>query len=178
MSVCITVGIQFGFFCGHNYTPTTIHNKYRWRKCSYYLEIVLSSLGDLDVDITSCADRLHSIWQKYAVEIIAKRSIQYERQHIPLLAPSGPRSIVHSSMLPNGANNSLTSSSDCCLLSIPTNSFRSVWFRSPTMRGAGGGMCVEWGVFVFSTSRATQLTPSTISHPVSDRERASETAVK
>lgn len=43
----------------------------------------------------------------------------------PLLAPSGPRSIVHSSIAPNGINNCLTSSSDCCLLSMPTKSFRS-----------------------------------------------------
>lgn len=43
----------------------------------------------------------------------------------PLLAPSGPRRIVHSSMTPNGVNNCLTSSSVCCLLSMPTNSFRS-----------------------------------------------------
>lgn len=44
---------------------------------------------------------------------------------LPLLAPSGPLSIVHSSIIPNGVNNCLTSSSVCCLLSIPTKSFRS-----------------------------------------------------
>lgn len=44
----------------------------------------------------------------------------------PLLAPSGPLKIVHSSIVPKGANNCLTSSSVCCLLSIPTNSFLSV----------------------------------------------------
>lgn len=46
--------------------------------------------------------------------------------NLPLLAPSGPRSIVHSSIVPNGVNSCLTSSSVCCLLSIPTKSFRSV----------------------------------------------------
>lgn len=45
--------------------------------------------------------------------------------NLPLLAPSGPRKIVHSSIVPNGVNNCLTSSSVCCLLSIPTNSLRS-----------------------------------------------------
>lgn len=43
----------------------------------------------------------------------------------PLLLPSGPRSTVHSSMTPKGWNSRSTSSSDCCLFSIPTNSFRS-----------------------------------------------------
>lgn len=43
----------------------------------------------------------------------------------PLLVPSGPRSTVHSSMVPKGSNIFLTSSSACCLLSIPTNSLRS-----------------------------------------------------
>lgn len=44
---------------------------------------------------------------------------------LPLLAPSGPLRIVHSSMVPKGANSCLTSSSVCCLLSMPTNSFLS-----------------------------------------------------
>jgi hypothetical protein len=44
---------------------------------------------------------------------------------LPLLCPSGPRRIVHSSMVPYGRNNCLTSSSVCCLLSIPTKSLRS-----------------------------------------------------
>jgi hypothetical protein len=48
-----------------------------------------------------------------------------KEQSLPLLVPSGPRRIVHSSMVPNGANNWRTSSSVCCLLSIPTNSFLS-----------------------------------------------------
>lgn len=43
----------------------------------------------------------------------------------PLLLPSGPRSTVHSSMTPKGWKSLSTSSSDCCLLSMPTNSFRS-----------------------------------------------------
>lgn len=46
---------------------------------------------------------------------------------LPLLAPSGPRRIVHSSIVPNGVNSCFTSSSVCCLLSIPTKSFRSVY---------------------------------------------------
>lgn len=36
--------------------------------------------------------------------------------------------MVHSSIVPKGANNCLTSSSVCCLLSMPTNSFRSPRF--------------------------------------------------
>lgn len=43
----------------------------------------------------------------------------------PLLLPSGPRRMVHSSIVPKAVNNCLTSSSVCCLLSIPTNSFLS-----------------------------------------------------
>lgn len=43
----------------------------------------------------------------------------------PLLVPSGLRRTVHSSMWPKGWNRRLTSSSPCCLPSIPTNSFRS-----------------------------------------------------
>lgn len=39
--------------------------------------------------------------------------------------PSGPLSIVHSSIVPNGAKSWRTSSSVCCLLSMPTNSFLS-----------------------------------------------------
>ena len=45
--------------------------------------------------------------------------------HLPLLVPSGPRKIVHSSIVPNALNSCLTSSSFCCLLNIPTKSFRS-----------------------------------------------------
>lgn len=60
-------------------------------------------------------------------------------EHRPLLAPSGPRSIVHSSIVPKGANISLTSSSDCSLLSIPTNSFRSArWSSWSARRGRLG----------------------------------------
>lgn len=44
---------------------------------------------------------------------------------LPLLVPSGPRSTVHSSMLPNGSNIFLTSASVCCFPSMPTNSFLS-----------------------------------------------------
>lgn len=44
---------------------------------------------------------------------------------LPLLVPSGPRSTVHSSMLPKGSNIFLTSVSVCCFPSIPTNSFLS-----------------------------------------------------
>ena len=43
----------------------------------------------------------------------------------PLLAPSGPLRIVHSSIVPNGVKSCRTSSSVCCLLSIPTKSLRS-----------------------------------------------------
>lgn len=49
-----------------------------------------------------------------------------KRSHwVPLLVPSGPRSTVHSSMVPKGSNIFLTSSSVCCFPSIPTKSFRS-----------------------------------------------------
>lgn len=43
----------------------------------------------------------------------------------PLLVPSGLRRTVHSSMWPKGWKRRRTSSSPCCLPSIPTNSFRS-----------------------------------------------------
>ena len=43
----------------------------------------------------------------------------------PLLWPSGPRRMVHSSIEPKDWKSCLTSSSLCCLLSIPTKSFRS-----------------------------------------------------
>lgn len=42
-----------------------------------------------------------------------------------MLVPSGPRSTVHSSMVPKGSNIFRTSSSVCCFPSIPTKSFRS-----------------------------------------------------
>jgi hypothetical protein len=43
----------------------------------------------------------------------------------PLLFPFWSLNIVHSSIFPNGWNNCLTSSSVCCLLSMPTKSFLS-----------------------------------------------------
>lgn len=43
----------------------------------------------------------------------------------PLLFPSGPRRMVHSSMQPKDSKRRRTSSSDCCLLSMPTKSFLS-----------------------------------------------------
>lgn len=43
----------------------------------------------------------------------------------PLLAPSGPRRTVHSSIWPKVSKSRRTSSSLCCLPSIPTNSFLS-----------------------------------------------------
>lgn len=48
-----------------------------------------------------------------------------QKTNVPLLPPSGPLSIVHSSILPKGAKSCRTSSSVCCLLSIPANSFLS-----------------------------------------------------
>lgn len=53
---------------------------------------------------------------------------------LPLLVPSGPRSTVHSSMVPKGSNIFRTSSSVCCFPSIPTKSF-----RSSGGEGIGGG---------------------------------------
>lgn len=53
---------------------------------------------------------------------------------LPLLVPSGPRSTVHSSMVPKGSNIFRTSSSVCCFPSIPTKSF-----RSSGRQGTGGG---------------------------------------
>lgn len=43
----------------------------------------------------------------------------------PLLFPSGPLRMVHSSMHPKDSKRRRTSSSDCCLLSMPTKSFLS-----------------------------------------------------
>lgn len=68
---------------------------------------------------------------KYLALVHSQRSKQVKNKiktgygPLPLLFPSGPRRMVHSSIVPKGANNCLTSSSLCCLLSIPTNSFRS-----------------------------------------------------
>ena len=44
---------------------------------------------------------------------------------LPLLVPSFPLRMVHSSIAPNGLTNCRTSSSVCCLLSIPMKSLRS-----------------------------------------------------
>ena len=44
---------------------------------------------------------------------------------LPLLAPSAPLSIVHSSTFPKGWTSLRTSSSLCCLLNMPTKSLRS-----------------------------------------------------
>lgn len=65
--------------------------------------------------------------------------------HTPLLLPSGPRRIVHSSMFPKASKRRRTSSSDCCLLSIPTKSFLSSRtklgdaYRGQRRSSAGGG---------------------------------------
>lgn len=65
--------------------------------------------------------------------------------HTPLLLPSGPRRIVHSSMFPKASKRRRTSSSDCCLLSIPTKSFLSSRtklgdaYRGQRRSNAGGG---------------------------------------
>lgn len=48
----------------------------------------------------------------------------------PLLAPSGPLSTVHSSILPKGSNIFLTSVSDSCFPNIPTNSFLSTYRKT------------------------------------------------
>ncbi len=50
---------------------------------------------------------------------------QSHKQNSPLLFPSGPLRMVHSSMLPKDSKRRRTSSSDCCLLSMPTKSFLS-----------------------------------------------------
>ena len=54
---------------------------------------------------------------------------------LPLLFPSGPLRTVHSSMTPYGSKRRYTSSSVCCLFSIPTNSFLS----SETNKGRNKG---------------------------------------
>ena len=59
---------------------------------------------------------------------------------LPLLVPSGPRSTVHSSMVPKGSNIFRTSSSVCCFPSIPTKSFRS----SGGERIGGGADAGPW----------------------------------
>lgn len=65
------------------------------------------------------------------------------RRRLPLLVPSGPRSTVHSSMVPKGSNIFRTSSSVCCFPSIPTKSF-----RSSGGEGIGGGADAgPWGHF-------------------------------
>lgn len=58
---------------------------------------------------------------------------------LPLLVPSGPRSTVHSSMLPNGSNIFLTSASVCCFPSMPTNSFLSSKGKQVAKGGMRGG---------------------------------------
>lgn len=61
-------------------------------------------------------------------------------QPLPLLVPSGPRSTVHSSMLPNGSNIFLTSVSVCCFPSMPTNSFLSSKGKEIAKMGEGEKM--------------------------------------
>lgn len=58
-------------------------------------------------------------------QIDTNHSIFHFKTNVPLLPPSGPLSIVHSSIVPKGAKSCRTSSSVCCLLSIPANSFLS-----------------------------------------------------
>lgn len=66
---------------------------------------------------------------------------------LPLLVPSGPRSTVHSSMLPKGSNIFLTSVSVCCFPSMPTNSFLSSKGKEiRRMGGKRGGNDIEEGV--------------------------------
>ena len=80
----------------------------------------------------------------------------------PLLAPSGPRRTVHSSIWPKVSKSRRTSSSLCCLPSIPTNSFLSsrweerkgerreggrkegVWKREQTNATADGTVLLSW----------------------------------
>lgn len=57
--------------------------------------------------------------------MIKSTIIKAGNRHSPLLLPSGPRRMVHSSIEPKVVNSCRTSSSVCCLLNIPTNSFLS-----------------------------------------------------
>ena len=50
---------------------------------------------------------------------------EYLTKAQPLLTPCASRRTVHSSIFPKGSKRRRTSSSDCCLLSMPTNSLRS-----------------------------------------------------
>lgn len=88
----------------------------------------------------------------------------------PLLAPSGPRRTVHSSIWPKVSNSRRTSSSLCCLPSIPTNSF-----LSSALDGGGGWKrgekkkCYSWWHHsaelkrtTFAPPQHTQLSLSTL----------------
>ena len=60
------------------------------------------------------------------ISIVLTRQVIYmDRSCLPLLAPSAPLSIVHSSTFPKGWTSLRTSSSLCCLLNMPTKSLRS-----------------------------------------------------
>ena len=60
------------------------------------------------------------------ISIVLTRQVVYmARSCLPLLAPSAPLSIVHSSTFPKGWTSLRTSSSLCCLLNMPTKSLRS-----------------------------------------------------
>lgn len=79
----------------------------------------------------------------------------------PLLAPSGPRRTVHSSIWPKVSNSRRTSSSLCCLPSIPTNSF-----LSSALDGGGGWKrgekkkCYSWW------HHSAELKRTTFAHPL------------
>ena len=60
------------------------------------------------------------------ISIVLTRQVVYmDGSCLPLLAPSAPLSIVHSSTFPKGWTSLRTSSSLCCLLNMPTKSLRS-----------------------------------------------------
>lgn len=72
-------------------------------------------------------DNLHSIIRALLISMVTCISFDVMRikLRLPLLLPCESLRMVHSSIVPNLSNNSFTSVSDCCLLSIPTKSFLS-----------------------------------------------------
>lgn len=73
-----------------------------------------------------------------AKETEKRQKKKQNAKYSPLLVPSGPRRMVHSSIDPKAVNNCRTSSSVCCLLSIPTNSFLSAGGTDGALRNIEG----------------------------------------
>lgn len=74
---------------------------------------------------------------KHAIVVEYIHVASCDNKHSPLLLPSGPRRMVHSSIEPKVVNSCRTSSSVCCLLNIPTNSFLSAGSTDGALRNRG-----------------------------------------